>query len=429
MAAASIPDNAFLKYAYPALFALLPWSVECVFPGWNIDLPAEPLVLAIGIVLLFQVIRQPAALRAVFCENGRWLFITSALWVVWMGFCAFFSTMPAVSWKFWVVEAGHWWVFAVGFSLFPQYRAGAFGLFAGSMAGVVVYTLMHHATFHFRADQALLAPMPFFPENTLYGAVCGMAAVLWYPFSGDIFHHIPLMRRQPERWRHVVFVLLLVGVFFSFSRAAVLSLVAAGGVIFAFSGQNRFRFVVAGGLLLLLSLLLWREAFVGRLGRDVSSLERLNRYASALRMSLDRPLMGFGPGTFQFQYIPYQKPEQMTRISATAPVTRRGPDTYGRGGGAHSEWMQALAETGWPGMLWWLVLVFVGLASGARQLLRARRGAFQPAAAGVFLCLCVFLTHSFVNNTLHEGCVAALFWGCISYLIIQGKTHSKGPAG
>lgn len=413
---------------YLALFALLPWSCEYRFPGWSIDLPAEPLMLGIGVILFFQVIRNPAALRGIFSGNGRLILVISALWFVWLGICAVFSSMPAVSWKFWVVEVGHWWVFAIGLSLFPQYRARAVGLFLLSLAGVVVYTLIHHASYHFRPDQALLAPMPFFPENTLYGAVCAMAAVLWYPFSGEIFRKIPVLQRRPELWRHLVFVLLLAGAFFSFSRAAVLSLVAAAVLGFAMTDRLRFRWVIAGGLLLLLGLLLLRDALAERLSRDVSSLERLNRYACALRMATARPLAGFGPGTFQFQYIPYQKPEEMTRISATAPVMRRGPDTYGRGGGAHSEWMQALAETGWPGLLCWAVLMFVMLGKSTWRLWMARSSIDQPLAAGVFLCLFVFFLHSQVNNILHDGRVAALFWVCAALLATRPETGPKSPA-
>jgi O-antigen ligase len=401
---------------YMALFALLPWSPDCAFGGWNIDLPAEPLMFAIGIFLFFYVARNPAALRSAFSESGGSLLVISALWLGWLGFCAFFSSMPLVSWKFWVVEAGHWWVFAVGLTLFPQYRAAALRLFLVSMVGVVVYTLLHHASYDFRADQALLAPMPFFPENTLYGAVCGMAAALWYPFSGDVFQKIPVLRRHPERWRHVMFALLLAGVFFSFSRAAVLALVVAGAVASAMTGRGWFRIVAAGALLVLVALTGMRDAFADRLKRDVSSLERLNRYACALRMGLDRPLNGFGPGTFQFQYIPYQKPEEMTRISAVAPVVHRGPDTYGRGGGAHSEWAQALAETGWPGLLWWMMLVLAGLAGSARHLWQSRGTTAQALAAGIFLCLLVFFLHSQVNNILHDGRVAALFWLCMTAL-------------
>jgi O-antigen ligase len=62
---------------------------------------------------------------------------------------------------------------------------------------------------------------------------------------------------------------------------------------------------------------------------DASNLERINRWSCAIRMFKDRPLIGFGPGTYQFVYGQYQITPEMTRISTN----------HGDKGNAHSEYL------------------------------------------------------------------------------------------
>jgi putative inorganic carbon (hco3(-)) transporter len=135
----------------------------------------------------------------------------------------------------------------------------------------------------------------------------------------------------------------------------------------------------------------------------VSLQERLNRYRCALRMAQDRPLWGFGPGTFQFVYHPYQRREEMTRISAERDIGKRSLDTYGRGGGAHSEYFAALAEMGLPGLL--LFLLFWVLAL---RVLLSR--VTWPA-----LAVCSLLLHFVLNNFLHDVRIATLFWMALAF--------------
>ena len=74
---------------------------------------------------------------------------------------------------------------------------------------------------------------------------------------------------------------------------------------------------------------------------DASNLERINRWQAAIRMYEDHPVLGFGPGTYQFEYAPYQMSQEKTAISTNA----------GDRGNAHSEYIGPLSEEGLPGML------------------------------------------------------------------------------
>ena len=80
---------------------------------------------------------------------------------------------------------------------------------------------------------------------------------------------------------------------------------------------------------------------------DASNLERINRWDCAVQMFKKKPITGFGPGTYAFEYAPFQDPENQTIISTN----------FGDMGNAHSEYLGALSETGLIGLLLFLSIV------------------------------------------------------------------------
>ena len=64
------------------------------------------------------------------------------------------------------------------------------------------------------------------------------------------------------------------------------------------------------------------------LNTDVSNIERLNRWVSALRMFDERPFTGFGPGTYQFTYLPFQEKRFANRLTVTNPDSPAGLGRY-----------------------------------------------------------------------------------------------------
>lgn len=403
----------WLILGYVLLFALLPWSIDADFGHWNLRLPSEPLIGVLGFGLIWVLVQNPRLLQAAFIKNR--LLQISIAYLVWMSISACYSTLPVVSWKYWLVEAGHWWVFAVGVSVWPELWRRALPGFVFSLAGVAIYSLIHHGFYHFRADQALLAPMPFFPDHTMWAAVLVMGL-----FLGNMALKPPF---KP------LLLLLFLALVFSTCRAAWISVGLAGAVWGFLSLGKNGRWVL---LLASLVMVFWgAQKMNSSFAQDVSAQERLNRWHCALRMTRDKPLLGFGPGTFQFKYLDYQDPAEMTRISLSVPVEGRGPDTYGRGGGAHSEYLRPLAETGWPGLIFWLGILIAALAS-----------VFMPAAsiAGLSLqvpksfgdlhikptlpaqlALLTFFAHGVVNDFMHDGRVAALVWGCLAIIFTTKK--------
>lgn len=396
------PAPARLYVLYAALFWLLPWSPDIVTGAWHIRFPSEALTLAAGILLTIYLWQRPSLLLQRL-QFGLPLLLAGFVWAVWLSVSLVFSTMPVVSVKYWIVETGQYWVFFVGLWVFREWWQRLLPFFTCSMAGIVLFTLAHHFKYQFRADQSMLAPMPFFPDHTLYSAVLVM-----------LLPNVLLQFRRP--FAGVLIVLFLTGLVFAGSRAAWLSVLLAGMLVLPLVYRNKWKRWLLPAVVLLAGVVSMKMFLADKLGKDISSLERLNRYSSAWRMAEERPFTGFGPGTFQFQYLGFQRPEEMTRISITDPARDLRPDQFGRGGGAHSEYFQALAENGWPGLLFWLLLAGSAIFTGIRAYLSSQIKENQWIILAVLFSLLTFFIHAFFNNFLHDGRIALLFWGQLAWL-------------
>ena len=167
----------------------------------------------------------------------------------------------------------------------------------------------------------------------------------------------------------------------------------------------------------------WTEHLlsVTNLQNNVSNLERMNRYRCAYRMFLDRPFFGFGAGTYPNAFIPFQKPEEMTRIS----VTNKGPHPPGRGGSAHSEYLRALSESGLPGLLIFLGLILISCKTGIRIFFKSKIFNHRIYALGILFGLLTFFIHGIFNNFLHQGKLAVLFWSLLMVLVNLAQSENK----
>ena len=70
---------------------------------------------------------------------------------------------------------------------------------------------------------------------------------------------------------------------------------------------------------------------ISNVSSDDSNLERLNRWNCAISLFKERPLMGWGPGTYQFVYAPFQEARYQTIISTN---NADGGNAHAAAGGA-----------------------------------------------------------------------------------------------
>lgn len=399
--------------------------------GFTIDLPTEPVIVAIMLLFVFRliyerqydmrVLKHPVTI--ILLLNLVWLFVTSVS-----------SELPLVSFKFFVSRL--WFVVAFFFAAIYLFREQAnmkrfMWLFGTALVIVVILVTYKHYTVGFERNLGYWAVRPFFNDHTHYSAVLALIAPFFVVMS---FNRVDSALRK--RVALIFFIIFCVGILFSYSRASWLSLMvaSAGFIILVFRIQ--FRFILAGIILLVGSLYLFQNEIIMHLERnqqessgdfgehlqsisnitsDVSNLERINRWRSAYRMYQERPVLGWGPGTYQFTYAPFQRSEDYTIITTH----------FGDLGNAHSEYIGPLAESGLPGMAGMLALSLAVLATGVKLYKRAPNREMRLMALGISLGFITYFTHGMLNNFLDTDKASVPFWGMMAILVAMDVFYGK----
>lgn len=412
----------FIAFATPLSINL----EELEIGGIGISLPTEPIMVGLMCLFLLKLSVQENVLDArIWRHPITWLVVIQLLWTA---VCIVPSSMPLVSFKNLVARL---WFICTGFFLATRLfedRRNMFRFAQAYIAGlaiVIVYTLVRHAKFHFEHDPAHWVMTPFFKDHTSYGATIAF----FLPFAVS-----EILRTETSRsMRALAFcmsALLVVGLIFSYTRAAWLSLVGAIGIFLVL--KLRIPGWVLAALMLTAGGVYWanqeqitialernREESSDNMGEhvksisnissDASNLERINRWNSALRMWQERPVFGWGPGTYMFQYAPFQASEDRTIISTN----------FGSLGNAHSEYLGPLSEQGAPGMLLMIALVVGSITVALRLYKRMPPGADRNLFVAVFLGLVTYYLHGALNNFLDTDKIAVPFWAFTAIVVLM----------
>jgi O-antigen ligase len=222
----------------------------------------------------------------------------------------------------------------------------------------------------------------------------------------------------------------------SFTRAAWLGLAAAACVLAIFRLRIRLSTLLvfaalAGGYLWANSTDIYLKLkdnkkvssneleghleSISNISTDASNTERINRWESAIRMFKERPVVGWGPGTYMFQYAPFQMSYEMTIISTRAGIR----------GNAHSEYIGPLAESGVLGTLTFLGIVFISFFKGMNLVYHGRNNRVRVLATGITLGLITYYVHGTINNYLDLDKAAVPFWAFLAVLTALELYHNQ----
>ncbi len=125
-------------------------------------------------------------------------------------------------------------------------------------------------------------------------------------------------------------------------------------------------------------------------------------------MIVEKPVTGWGPGTYQFKYASYQFSYEKSDISTN----------FGDRGNVHSEYLGAMVETGIPGAIIFILIVIFSIVTGHRVWLQ---GSKETRALSLALMsgLVTYFFHALLNNFLDTDKLSAPFWMFIAALVIM----------
>lgn len=419
------------KLVYFILF-FTPFSLTVEFSEFAaLTLPTEPLLFGVMLVFFFKLLFEGGFDRRI---TRHPVTLAILFHLAWMFFTTLTSTMVLVSLKYFIARL--WFVISFYFVATQIFRDASsirtwIWTFTVPLSIVILYSVAQFFAYNIDENALYWVMQPFFKDHTIYGAVIAMVLPVMFVFSFD--------KSYTPKYRLIsfsFFLIILIGIVVSYTRAAWLSIVGAYGIYLIYLLRINWKVVAFGGLIILGGVLHYQDEIMLKLGRnkqsssqdlakhlksvsniksDASNLERINRWSSALRMFRDKPLTGFGPGTYRFQYAPYQRSYELTYVSTNA----------GTLGNAHSEYLGPLSEQGILGTLSMLSIVILTIITGSRLYQKASDMRVRFLSIGILLGLFTYFLHGFLNNFLDQDKASAPFWSMIAILVALDVYHNK----
>ena len=391
--------------------------------GIGVSLPSEPLMFSLFLLFWLKLYIDKKLNRRIFLHPVSLVILAHLAWFV---VTTAQSSMPLVSIKYTLARFCYVSVFYfMLLYVFSEKRniMRFIWIYLIPLLIVVVYTIVRHAMQGFAEDPAHTAMVPFYNDHTAYAAVLSFFIPVMIGLTADT------NRSKRARWiSGFVAAVLIVATVLSYTRAAWVGLTAAFCAYLIFVMRMKTALVYGGIAMVLMLTFLFRSQItmslesnqevssddyashiqsIGNISSDDSNVERLNRWACALRMFADEPVKGFGPGTYMFKYGAFQKYSERSGISTN----------FAEGGGSHSEYLGPLSEQGVLGPMLFLLIIAVTVQTTASFMVRTRNTSEKLLARSVLLGLVTYWVHGILNFFLDTEKLSVPFWGFIAILV------------
>jgi putative inorganic carbon (HCO3(-)) transporter len=398
---------------------------------FDMHLPTEPLLFGILIIFLLSLLTGKKIDRSI---TRHPVAIVLYVYLGWMAITSCSSSLPIVSFKYLLTRI--WFIVVFFFILIYLFKKQKniekfIWLFTIAFVPVILYTIIRHLGYGLYNDKAAHWVMnPFFNDHTSYGAVLAMFIPFLLGFS--------FAKQIDKKYRFLIWgltLLFLCAEVLSYARAAWLGLFAAAGIWAIIRLKIKFRTILITLISLLLVVFTFQKQILQELERnsqdssanlldhftsmtnistDASNLERINRWNCAIAMFKERPMLGWGPGTYAMNYAPYQLTSQRTIISTNA----------GDGGNAHSEYLGALADSGVLGSLSFIAIIIAVLTVGVKAYSSTDDNRLKTLLLSALLGLITYYFHGILNNFLDMDKASIPFWG-FTAIIVAIDIHIK----
>lgn len=419
-----------------AFFAPLSIQLNEIIPGLDYDmyLPTEPLLFGLLVLFLLKVLQERAFDRSILLHPVSLAIYLNLFWIL---LTCLTSTMPLVSVKFMLSRT--WFVLGLYFVTAKIFKNGEnlekyVWLYVSGLVIVIAYSTYRHLGYGLWDRQAAhYVVSPFYRDHTSYGA----ATAMYLPFL-VMFAFNGFFTKKMRLFSLGMLGIVSLGFILSYSRAAWLSVLVALGVWIIIKLRIKLKHLFVTLISITAFILLFQTQLLMKLEQnseqssanimthissmsnittDASNLERINRWSCAIRMFADKPIFGYGPGTYMFNYAPYQLNKDRTIISTNSAD----------GGNAHSEYLGALSESGVMGLLSYLLIIGVVMFTAIQTYTRLKDPRLKSFVLAAIVSLVTYYIHGALNNFLDTDKLSVPFWG-FTAMIVAIDIHTKNES-
>lgn len=416
------PDLLFYCLGFLTPLSINPHDAE--LGKLSLSLPTEPIAALLVLLFIYLVLTNKKLdmrllkhpLSILIYVYFFWLLVTTVTSVDKIVSIKFFIA------KLWFIVPGYF--LAASYFKEPRNLFRYLLLFVAGMVLISTFNIVHLAQYNFEDKPSQSTMQPFFKDHTILGAVSAMAL----PLCFGLFRlsQNDVVKRS---FFFLSIVILIFGTIITYSRAAWASIVPALLLLLVLVMHIRFKWVFATMMLVLFYLFGNMETIlmemernkvsgsddleeniesISNISSDPSNLERINRWACAIEMWKEKPWFGFGPGTYMFEYAPYQLGRNYTSISTN----------FGDVGNAHSEYLGPLAESGLPGMLIFISFFVLAMYYSMRAFYAQKDVGHRIMICTMACALVTYFTHGFLNNFLDTDKASFLFWPLLAGIVV-----------
>ncbi len=409
-----------MELAVYLLLVALPFSFRYILPGrFEIQTPTEPLLGMLVAVYCGQKIVDRALQKEKSADSFP--FSVPLCLYIFVTFLSAINTPDVLGTLKGALRATVYMLFSVIVHAVIRNRATLKRLFIAifpSAAIAVIWTvivLIYHIDAWQWTSAYRRAP---FTNYSVYGAFTAIFFLV--SLSRFLFDNGPYDRVLWTAW----LVCFSVGLLMCFSRGVWLSVIVAVGFMLLQLGRGvthkKILFIGAASAILLVCLNLpgVYDIITERVSSAVdvsyaSNRARLLRWGQALVMFLESPILGKGYGAFAMLYE--EDVALVGRYTAQYQL------------GAHSEYLQVMAELGIVGLSVWVWLNLAFLRYGFRALRTIDDGFYRSIVIGLITAEISLMAHFTVNNLLNGDAIGVPFWGIYGLLpaVVQMAAREK----
>jgi O-antigen ligase len=398
-------------------FLLLPFSIEYNFtPSLGTDLPSEPLMwIMLGISLLLFCLRWRNlkssryfnAITFALSIHISWFFISTVL-------------SEEINLSFKVFLAKVWYVIPFYFmsihilkdrsNVEKMIKSGIF-----TLAIAILIVLYRHSLKDFAFEEANFVVMPIFRNHVNYACII----VIFLPYLWTLY----TWEKGSTKSIYLVMMLVyLAGIYFSYTRAAILAVILSIFVFYIIKWKMIKPVLLASLLVgtLGISYLMYNNNYL-RMNpsyekaishnqfdklltatykmEDISTMERVYRWVAGVEMIKDKPLFGFGPGTFYTFYSGYT-------ISAFQTYVSDNPDHST----VHCYYLLTFIEQGLVGFIILIIMVAIVLVFGERKYHKLKDKKDKAIIMAAMLSFIIILLLNLINDMIETDKVGPFFF-------------------
>ena len=406
------------RFLYYLLFLSLPFSLEYYLPnGLGTDLPTEPLMWLITGVALMLFTKNIGSIKIDYFKNPITYLLL--LHLAWIFFTCFISLDFTRSLKFFIAKI--WYVVPfyflfVGLIKDEKFLKRILYILMWGLLIALIYVLIRHAQFDFSFKSSNTVVRPIFRNHVSYAAIL----VVFLPYLlviRNITTSSFLTKIIPG-----IALLFVIAIYFSYTRAAIASIGIAVGAYYIIERRLVKATLLSASVItvVLMGFLIHNNnylRFAPQYERtithhkfdnlleatykleDISTMERVYRWVAGVEMVADRPLTGFGPGTFYNFYKSYTVTSFQTYVSDN-------PDQSG----VHNYFLMTFIEQGLPGFLIFIALCFAVLIYGERIYHLANQSVDKSMIMSALLSFIIILAMLLINDLVETDKVGSFFF-------------------